>query len=417
MTQQQRRYTLLSLLLLCSAGWVFLMSLDFGDRAHSPATDGVQATLTWVDWRGAGFPRVEAHLSITDRQGEPVRGLTADAFTLTEDGIPITIQSFLSAGEQTVTSMLVIDRSGSMQGAKINGARAAASAYVDQMRPDRDRAGLIAFSSAVNHLQPLSNNVSALKQSINGIRAHGGTLFYDAVYQGIGDLRGEEGRRILLALTDGQDTGSRRKPAELIQLAQDSGIAIYTIGLGQERRFFSELDGETLRKLAHETGGEYYHAPSAGQLAEMYKEIAETVQNEYVLGYDSPTPHLDGTTRHVEVLVERDAGSVIANGSYVVPGVLSSAFNATLFVPLFGGLLLFLLLLLFAPSWLGRWQTRQAMRARAAPASTSPFPPPLTPPVPPAPQAMPGNLPCPHCGQLVVAGKKFLRPLRPANNC
>ncbi|MBK7181289.1 MAG: VWA domain-containing protein [Chloroflexi bacterium] len=236
MRSQPRRYLLFLLLLLLSVGWVFLMSLDVADNFQAPAADGVQATITWLDWQWTGFPRVEAHISVLDAAGQPVRGLASDAFALREDDFNVPIQEFLGSGEQSVTTMLVIDRSGSMDGDKIIGARAAANTFVDQMRPERDRAGLIVFDDSVDSLQPLANPVDALRRSINGIAVDGGTAFYDAVYQGLQGLQGENGRRIILALTDGLDNSSSRTPQEIIQLAQNKGIAIYTVGLGQEAR-------------------------------------------------------------------------------------------------------------------------------------------------------------------------------------
>lgn len=422
MRSQLRRYLLFLLLLLLSVGWVFLMSLDVSENFQAPAADGVQATITWLDWQGTGFPRVEAHVSVVDSAGQPVRGLAADAFTLHEDGFAVPIQEFLGSGEQAVTTMLVIDRSGSMDGDKIIGARAAANVFVDQMRPERDRAGLIMFDHRVNTLQPLTNQVDALRRSINGIAVDGGTAFYDAVYQGLQGLQGENGRRIILALTDGLDTASSRTPQEIIQLAQTEGIAVYTIGLGQERAIFSEVDGDTLRLIAAETGGEFHLAPSANELATLYQRIAEVVQNEYVLGYDSPSPNLDGTTRQVEATINRDVGSVTAVGNYAVSGVLSSAFDMALFVPLFVGLLLVLLLLLLLPGWLYQWQQRRLARATAVPvpaptptpAPPAPFYPPPPPPVlsapPPSPtsaQVIAPTQSCSRCGHSIAPGKKF----------
>ena len=422
MNNQLRRYALFLLLLLLSAGWVFVMNLDVAGGGSAPAADGVEAAVTWLNWKGAVFPRVETHVSVLDAAGEPVRGLMQDAFIVSEDDYPVTIQSFLGAGEQTVITMLVIDRSGSMSGDKIAGARNAANTFVDQMRPERDRAGLIIFDDSVQSLQPLTNDVDALRNSISGISVNGGTAFYDAVYQGLQRLVGEDGRRIILALTDGLDNASHHTPEEIMQLAQDEGIAIYTVGLGEEGWWvFTELDSENLRLMAEETGGEYHQTPSASELAALYGRIAEVVQNEYVLGYDSPSPNLDGTTRQVVVTVNRAAGSVVARGSYAVSGVLSSAFDAALFVPLFVGLLLLLLLLLFIPSGLRRWQRWRLMRRTAVHVPPPPYPSPT-----PASHFPPGGTqviqanatPCPHCGQPVAMGKKFCsrcgQPVSPA---
>ncbi|MBK7181288.1 MAG: hypothetical protein IPH82_29605 [Chloroflexi bacterium] len=154
-------------------------------------------------------------------------------------------------------------------------------------------------------------------------------------------------------------------------------------------------------------------------MAGLYQRIAEVVQNEYVLGYDSPSPNLAGTTRQVEVAITRDVGSVTAVGSYAVSGVLSSAFDVALFVPLFVGLLLVLLLLLLLPGWLHRWRQRRLARATAVPApapapiAPPPFYPPAPPPVLPTPSPPTGTQvitpthSCSRCGQSIAPGKKF----------
>ena len=368
MINQLRRYAALFILLLLAAGWVFLMSLSSTNGGSAVAADGAQATITWLDLRSGGFPRVEVHLSLVDQRGEPVLGLPQSAFRIEEDDFPATTQTFLSAGEQAVVTALVIDRSGSMDRTKMNGARDAADAFIDQMRPDRDQASLIVFDDRVQALQPLTNDQGALRRAVNSIHARGGTALYDGMYQGLLDLQGQNGRRILLALTDGLDNASRRTADDVIDLAQREGISIYTIGLGQGSWWiFADLDSDTLRRMAMATNGEYHQTPSAAELAALYRRIAQVVQNEYVLGYDSPTPQLDGTTRQVEIIIEREGGNLAARGSYAVSGVISSSFNAALFIPLFVGLLLFLLLLLFLPSLYDGWQKRRAARLAAQP--------------------------------------------------
>jgi Ca-activated chloride channel homolog len=407
-----RRYSLFLLLLLFALTWVFLMSLDFSSRAGGAASDGMTASITWLDAKGKGFPRVEAYLSVLDRSGQPVSGLPQSAFHLEEDDFPAAIQTFLGAGEQTVVTMMVIDRSGSMRGDKMPGARNAASALVDQMRPGLDRAGIIPFDNRVQVTQPLTGDREALQTAISRITPDGGTAFYDAVYKALEELQRENGRRIILALTDGLDNASRRTADEVIRLAQTEGIAIYTIGLGNEGWWiFTELDAEGMKKMAAATGGEYHQTPSASTLTGLYKRIAQVVQNEYVLGYDSPTPQLDGTTRRVRVTIEHGSGHVTALNSYSVSGVLSSSFNVRLFVPLFSGLLILLLFLLFLPVLWAQQQRRMQAAQADYPISTLPDVP-FQPPLSAGAQAvgtdvMSGTMICPHCRQILRAGVKF----------
>ena len=87
------------------------------------APDGAEASVPWVDSRPADFPRVEAHVSVLDQNGEPIKGLRREDFSLQEDDAAVDIAIFMGAGEQSVTTMLVIDHSGSMKGSKMDGAR------------------------------------------------------------------------------------------------------------------------------------------------------------------------------------------------------------------------------------------------------------------------------------------------------
>ena len=442
-----RRSGLLLGLILFAGLWVLLMSLDLSAGGGSAvAPDGAEASVPWVDSRSSDFPRVEAHVSVVDQDGQPLQGLRKEDFSLQEDGLPAEILAFLGAGEQSVTTMLVIDHSGSMKGEKIRGALEAANTFAGLVRPEQDQAGVIAFGSRVEQIQPLTGDPSLLKRATDGIRASGGTAFYDAVHTALTDLQSAGGRRIVLALTDGRDNESRYRPEQVIALAQGEGIAIYTIGLGSG---LFGADKQTLEEMAEETGGEFHHSPSAAELSALYRRIAKAVQNEYVLGYDSPTPDLDGTTRRVQVSIARGAGDLLARGTYSVSGSISSTLNWDLFLPLFLGLLVLLLGLLSAPSLLARMPKRKPVPVPVSPAASYPpgqyAPPPvvshppgpyahpgqpappapavsrppgayippgqLVTPAPPAhissPQPAPATQSCPHCGAQMRVGARF----------
>jgi Mg-chelatase subunit ChlD len=173
------RASLLVVLLAVAIGWVSLLNLDlFGSGAGGgrAASDGSRAEVAWLDSR-AEFPRVKIYLRVSDGAGQPIKELTQDAFGLTEDGIPVDIVEFMGAGEQTVSTMLVIDHSGSMDGDKIVGAREAARTFVGLMRPGKDQAGLIAFGSFVERLSGLTDDTALLQREITGINVTGNTAF------------------------------------------------------------------------------------------------------------------------------------------------------------------------------------------------------------------------------------------------
>jgi Ca-activated chloride channel homolog len=273
----------------------------------------------------SAYPIVKLYVSVTDAAGQPRPGLAARDFAITEDGQPVTIDSFVGGGSGGANhTVLVIDRSGSMDEAgKIEGAREAAQAFVRQMRPG-DQTAVIAFSSAPELEQRFTSDTELLERAIRGIRASGSTALYDSMIAGVEQLKGLSGRRALLLLTDGRDilsTGdptpaSRASLDQAIKTAVDAGISVQVIGLG-ERGAGDELSGideSVLRRIADETGGEYFYTPGADQLAELYQRLSVGMQQEYVITYRSPRPFYDGTRRDIQVRV---GGAPAASGTYV----------------------------------------------------------------------------------------------------
>jgi Mg-chelatase subunit ChlD len=110
------------------------------------------------------FPKVTVYVSVTNADGEPV-AVDPNGIELAENGQAVTPESTGGEGEiGALTSLLVVDVSGSMlQADKLQSAKAAALAYVDQMRPG-DQAGLLTFNTAVKYVQPVTADREALRQ-------------------------------------------------------------------------------------------------------------------------------------------------------------------------------------------------------------------------------------------------------------
>lgn len=381
MRSMTRRTILLTILIAFAIGWIFLMGLGTTRPGSATGPDGSTASVTLIDADSA-FPTINAHVLVRDRTGEPVQGLGQEAFELAEDGIPVKITGFLGAGQQAVTAVLVIDHSGSMdRGNKMGGAREAAKVFVSMTREDMDSLGILVFDDSIDTLSPVKRinreDKDALTRQIDAVRAHGGTAFHDAVYAAVKQLQGASGRKVVIALTDGKDENSRRSVNQAITFAKDNHIPVYTVGLGRG----GDIDIGRLRKLAEETGGEFHQTPTADQLAELYRRIAQELQNEYVISFTSPTPELDGTQREVMVNIEHGGGTLSTNRPYAVGGIIKSSIN----YPFFGALLLLLLVLLALPNAARRVYARHTVPAVMEPAPPTPIPVAI-PPVGPAPQ-------------------------------
>jgi len=389
--KQNKRTVLLLALVGASILWVLLMSLGFSGSGSSTAGDGTTARVTLINKKD--FPLLRVHLLVEDKTGEPVRSLRKADMALSEDGIPVDISAFQGAGEQEITAILVLDRSGSMADErKIEGAQAAALQFVTLMRPG-DQAGLIVFDERVETLVPLGSDGDALRAAIQGVYPDGGTAFYDAVYAAVDQLADAAGRPAIIALTDGLDNQSYHSLSQLVSHAQERYLPVYTIGLGRD------VEESKLRRLAEETGGIYFYAPSGDELSELYATLAQELQNEYVLEYTSPTPRLDGTSRQVMTTIQTGAGEISVQDRYSVSGLLAVSLNPLFFL----ALLVPLLLLAAGPALLKRrrqWtQEKEAREELAGPVIQTPAPSPSKAepsPVespPPAPDRQPSSLP------------------------
>ena len=364
-----QRIALVGILVAFALGWVVLMNQGTAGVRTASGADGSTATITLINADSA-IPTIRTHVLVRDGTGQPARGLSQEAFKLTEDGVPIKITGFVGAGEQVVTAILVIDHSGSMTGDKMNGAQEAAAVFVSLTRENMDGLGIVIFDDQIDTLVPLKRmdrpGKEAIIQQIRTIGPDGSTAFHDAVYTAIEQVREASGRKVVVALTDGLDNVSRHSVDQVVAFAKSNQVAVYTVGLGNR----GELDTGRLTKLATATGGEFSQTPTADQLVELYRRIAQELQNEYVISYTSPTPRLDGTQREVVVKVEHSGGAPSSSRPYAVGGIIKSSLN----YPVFASLLLLLLVLLALPSAIRRIRIGRAAAKAAASATASASP-------------------------------------------
>ena len=180
--------------------------------------------------------------------------------------------------QEKVTSVMVLDKSGSMnqpandqdKGSKIQALRVAATRFVKSIGSTR-RTSILEFSDAVQNPTPFTNNKFALKGAINGITAKGETALFDAVYTAVAtlDAEGADGKRAVVALTDGIDNMSRRRVDEVIARAKEAKIPLFMLGFGRK----GELDVATMEDMARQTGGKFYYAGNEKELIELFEDL------------------------------------------------------------------------------------------------------------------------------------------------
>jgi VWFA-related protein len=331
--------------------------------------DGANIRVTQVD--DSHFPQVTVYVSATDASGEPL-GVNPNQIQVRENGQLIQPDQVRGSGDiGPLTTLLVMDVSGSMYDAgKLAAAEAAARAYVDQMRPG-DQAGLLTFNTKVTYLQPVTTDRAALLQSINTLDARGDTSMFDALDQAAGILKDLPGRKAIIVLTDGLDNRSKVTADEVIRTIGAGGLSFSTIGLGDPSKLGSNsgLDEAVLQSLAARAGGVYGYASDSTALVNLYEKYGRALQSEYSLTYTSSSTLHDGLNRTLTVSLK---GSGSAQASYNPGGVLPEVSHAAPWL-VFVVILVVLVALLFAPGLTGRFLSPAgAKETRGVPNKRSP---------------------------------------------
>jgi Ca-activated chloride channel family protein len=271
---------------------------------------GQQATFK------AGTSIVPVLTTVTDAQGRLVPNLEQDEFTILDNGKPQPI-SFFQNETQPFTVIVMLDFSASMT-ANLDLLRQAAEQFVLRMLP-HDRGQVGAFSDKIQFSGKFTSNRDDLISSLKDLQFGNPTRLYDAIEASIDVLHTEEGRKIVLVFTDGDDTASKKSMGDALARARETETMIYAIGLESEiaigpGRIQRTRPDRGLRKLADETGGGYFELKKTTELAPTFTRVAAELHSLYTLGF---TPNLFDNKEHkLEVRTKTQGQTARARRSY-----------------------------------------------------------------------------------------------------
>jgi len=227
---------------------------------------------------------VELFTSVYDRKGRPVEGLTAADFEVREEGEPQTVRRFELVRELPIHAGILLDTSISMTD-RLADAEAAAHGFFERVLTPRDQACLMTFNDLYALVVPFTNSPEVLAGGLSNLIAEGNTALYDSLIEALFYFHGLRGKRALILLTDGEDSGSRYSFDEVLDYARRTGVAIYGIGLSMDQR---EIDSRAkLSRLCSETGGDCAFIDSASELDRVYERIERELRSQYLLAYQS----------------------------------------------------------------------------------------------------------------------------------
>jgi Ca-activated chloride channel homolog len=248
---------------------------------------------------------VVVHVAVKDTKGQPLTGLTKDAFSVFEDGRPQPIRFFTSE-DAPVTVGLVVDNSGSMQPNRERVVRAA-SAFAEASNP-QDELFVLAFNDDVRALlpatHPFTSDIATLRDAVAGaLGARGRTALFDGLSAGLDYLgRGHHERKVLVLVSDGGDNASGATFSDVMTKTLTSNALIYTVAIADP--IDRDNNPKLLARVADASGGEAFAPADANGITQALQTIAHDIRHVYTVGYESTNPAHDGKLRKLRVNVQ-----------------------------------------------------------------------------------------------------------------
>jgi Ca-activated chloride channel family protein len=245
---------------------------------------------------------VNVIVSIADRNNRFVPGLRAEDFRVLEDRQPQKIQYFseLSArGDVALALALLIDTSSSVRGKLQYEKQAAADFIRAVLRKENDSALLMQFDSEVNLVQDFTRDPEQIVNALKKLEAAASTSLYDAIFLAVDEkLQRRPGRKVIVVISDGEDTSSRISKEAAIRAAQENDVLIYGVGV----RGDLGANFDVLERFARETGGRFF-SPRArvADMQQAFLAINNELRSQYSLAYTSTNTRRDGAFRSLQV--------------------------------------------------------------------------------------------------------------------
>ncbi len=267
-------------------------------------------------------------LTVSDKQNRLITNLLADDLRVSEDGVPQKLFTFQRETDRPLALAILIDVSASEE-ETLPDEKAAARAFLETiMRASKDEAAIIPFTDYAYLEQGLTRNVLGLYQALErvdvalpsylgrgqpisgiasrpgGIRdpPEGSTAIWDAIAVTSSEILSRsqgQRRRVIILLTDGQDTSSRLAKKEAIEQALRTETVIYVIGIGDSR--FEGVDKGTLKQVAENTGGRAFFPDKGTDLNAVFAQLEQELRSQYLLAYSSSNKTRDGAFRKTKI--------------------------------------------------------------------------------------------------------------------
>ena len=265
----------------------------------------------------SGTQVVSLFVTVADAQRRLVAGLAQQEFDVFDNDKPQPLVYFDNS-IHPINVVVMLDTSGSMT-LTIDLLKQAAEQFLIRLLPE-DKARVGAFNDKIQFNSRWSNDRDQLVTDAKNLDYGNGTRLWDAIGASLDELKGIDGRKVILVFTDGDDTDSRTmRLGTVLDRARAEEVMIYAIGL--ESHYFdgrsmvrTRPDGG-LRKIADETGGGYFELKKTSDLAPTFTKVAAELHSQYVIGF-APT-QLDNRVHKLMVKMKPAGLTARARRSYL----------------------------------------------------------------------------------------------------
>ncbi len=255
---------------------------------------------------------VRLPVTVLDNKRTPISGLTINDFVVYEDKQPQKIEGFFDEQTQVPIYVAVLMDTSSSTSGKLRFEQEAAKDFIyTVVRLRKDKVAFGTFDDEVRLHQDFTDKLDLLDKAVDNVKKPGNqTALYDAVWEFCDQkMRSVTGKRVIVVITDGDDTYSRARLKDAIEIAQRTETAVFAISTkagfsgivpGVEAGQVKDEGDKDLTRLCAETGGKAFFTGDRLALERSFTQVARELRSQYLLTY-KPTRAFDGSYRQIEV--------------------------------------------------------------------------------------------------------------------